>query len=90
MVILAALVVGILEVLVQFVIEVAGYLIWGILEAMMTKAGGLLGGAFLGGAISIVIFCCHSSIWLATCWSCGVMVSAIGLGLLIEAAGGMK
>ncbi len=86
MAILVELVVGILEVLLQFVFEILGYLIWGLLDVLFTKAGGFLGGLLIGIIISIVLYCSLSSTSHAFWWSCGAMVGGIGLGVLVEAA----
>lgn len=86
MALLAELAVGILEILLQFVLEVVGYLIWGILDAFFTKAGGFVGGLLIGILISIILFCSLSSTSLAFWWSCGAMFLSVGLGLVIEAA----
>ncbi|MES2789837.1 MAG: hypothetical protein V4719_09455 [Planctomycetota bacterium] len=76
-----------MEVVLQLFIEVFGYIIWGILEAVLTKAGGFLGGLLVGGTISIVLFWCLSSFWIAALASCGTLVVTVVMGLLIESAG---
>ena len=86
MAILVELAVGILEILLQFVFEMLGYLIWGLLDVLFTKAGGFLGGLLIGIVISIVLYCSLSSTSHAFWWSCGAMGVSIGLGLLVQAA----
>ena len=90
MALLAELVVGILEIVTQFLLEIVGYLIWGILEMVLTAAGGFFGGLLIGIAISIALFCFLASAWAAFWWSCLAMVLSIGFGVLVEAGGGVK
>ncbi len=70
----------------EFLLEIVGYLIWGILECILTAAGGFFGGFIIGFIISVILFCCLSSAWVALWWSCGVMVGSMLLGVLFEAA----
>lgn len=74
----------------EFLIEIIGYLIWGLLECILTAAGGFFGGMIIGCIISVILFCCLTSASTAFCISCGVMIAAPVLGVLIEAAGGLK
>ena len=87
MAIIVEVAMGILEIVLQVLLEGVGYLLWGTLDAVFTKAGGFLGGLMIGSVISFFLFCTLSSTWAATWWSCGVLVLSIGLGLLVEAAG---
>lgn len=81
---------GVSQIVAEFLLEIVGYLIWGLLECILTAAGGFFGGMIIGFIISIILFCCLSSAWIAFCASCGVMVVSTFLGVLIEAAGGAK
>ena len=81
---------GVLQILLDIVIEICGYLIWGLLEGILTAAGGFVGGIIIGLIISTILFCCLSSAWVAGWASCGAMFLSVCLGIMVEAASGTK
>ena len=74
----------------HILLELLGYMIWGILELAFAGANATFIGTLLGFLAAIFLFSSMQSSWLAGLASVGVITVTAGLGVLIDSAIGTK